>query len=75
MCLDGGAVLVTPVLDGVCPLGCQNTLLESVEGPLASTPGSLSAGLFSCSPVLSQFILVPSVTPSQVQNLALELVK
>ncbi|KAK4810956.1 hypothetical protein QYF61_013364, partial [Mycteria americana] len=58
----------------VCPLGCQGTLLTHVE-PIVNQHPQIPFCRAALQPLLSQFILVPGVTPSQVQNPALGLVK
>ncbi|KAK4818920.1 hypothetical protein QYF61_022097 [Mycteria americana] len=51
------------VSDAVCPLGCQGTLLTHVE-PAVNQHPQVPFCRAALQTLLSQFILVPSITPS-----------
>ena len=60
--------------DAVCPLGCQGTLLTHIEPAVDQHP-QIPFCRAALQPLLSQSVLVPGVTLSQMQNLTFVLVK
>ena len=72
--LVGCAVFDAPQDTEVCPPGCQGTTLAAVEPAVDQHP-QIPFCRVALQPLLSQFILLPGITPSQVQNPAFGLVQ
>lgn len=60
--------------DMFCPFGCQGSLLTPIELTVNQHP-QIPFYRAVLQLLLSQFILVPGISPFQVQNLALGLLK
>ncbi|KAK4806807.1 hypothetical protein QYF61_005603 [Mycteria americana] len=71
---DPNKIVALQQHDAVCPLGCQGTLLTHIE-PAVNQHPQIPFCRAALQPLLSQFILVPGITPCQVQNPAFGLVK
>ncbi|KAK4806181.1 hypothetical protein QYF61_001104 [Mycteria americana] len=67
------AVLDAPQ-DTVGPFGCQGTRLTHIQLAINPNPQVSFRGA-ALQPLVPQFVCIPRITPSQVQNLALALVK